>query len=106
MWAPARYWAGDLNIRPLLDTEEKLDNYVDNVLRESDWAVIGKKKKTEAWGNVTPASKRKVTSPTLQSENILRLRRNDGSSSPALRTRKAPMNSPQEKKVSSPLLTE
>ena len=102
IWAPARYRAGGLSNSPVLDTEEKLDKYVENVLKESEWAVIGRKKETEAWGNATPTSKRKVTSPTLQSDNILRLRRNDGSSSPALRARKAPMCSPQEKKVSSP----
>ena len=44
MWAPARYRAGDLDISPVLDTEEKLDNYVNGVPRESDWAVIGGKK--------------------------------------------------------------
>ena len=53
-----------------------MNDYVQGVLSESDWAISSEKKQL---GGVTSASmKRKETSPTVYSDSVLRLRRNEG----------------------------
>ena len=71
-----------------LDTEDKIDAYVNEVLAESQWAMV--KGRVGLAATVTPSIKRKGASPTLQSENVLRLKRDDGGSSPVLRMRNYP----------------
>jgi len=76
---------------PEFKTLNEMNDYVQGILSKSDWAVSGERKHL---GGVASASlKRKETSPSFQSDSVLRIRRNDGGSSPSLRPRQISMNS-------------